>query len=291
MVPPRRQRAGDLPPRPGPLDPADRRCRRPAGQGRDLPALFGEARNVTVNPIAQPETQGYVGERFDAGPELQFLNARYYDPKLSLFTSPDWLDVTIPGVGTNRYAYAGNSPVNNSDPGGNCPSCIGAVVGALVGGLVELANDLSDGNISHSATQYAAAVGGGAVIGMTGGAAAPALLGERVAIGAATGVLATNVDSAARYGTQPGLGAQVIGAIIGGVSGCITRPAVEEKLAVGTFDLGSRGSKNTLIAQNIADSGWRREQSTHVHLLCTGIQRHLLGLPTCMSCMTLMVHF
>ncbi|PZQ45152.1 MAG: hypothetical protein DI556_23105, partial [Rhodovulum sulfidophilum] len=33
--------------------------------------------------------------------------------------SPDWLDVTLPGVGTNRFAYAGNSPVNQSDPSGN----------------------------------------------------------------------------------------------------------------------------------------------------------------------------
>ncbi|PZQ48217.1 MAG: hypothetical protein DI556_15485, partial [Rhodovulum sulfidophilum] len=64
-------------------------------------------------------SHGYIGERYDAGPELQFLNARYYDPKLSLFTSPDWLDVTLPGVGTNRFAYAGNSPVNQSDPSGN----------------------------------------------------------------------------------------------------------------------------------------------------------------------------
>lgn len=52
-------------------------------------------------------------------PSLQYLNARYYDPKLSLFTSPDWFEVTIPGVGTNRYAYAGNSPLNLSDPSGN----------------------------------------------------------------------------------------------------------------------------------------------------------------------------
>lgn len=31
----------------------------------------------------------------------------------------DWLKITDPGVGTNRFAYAGNSPVNLSDPSGN----------------------------------------------------------------------------------------------------------------------------------------------------------------------------
>ena len=41
------------------------------------------------------------------------------DPRLGLFTSPDWLDPPIPGVGTNRYAYSANDPVNLSDPNGN----------------------------------------------------------------------------------------------------------------------------------------------------------------------------
>lgn len=79
---------------------------------------FGEACDIAAGTIPA-ETKGFVGERYDASPELQFLNARYYDPQLSLFTSPDWLDIEKPGVGTNRYAYAGNSPVNNYDPDGN----------------------------------------------------------------------------------------------------------------------------------------------------------------------------
>ena len=81
---------------------------------------FGDARDAAVDaPISPAETHGYIGERYDERPQLQYLNARYCDPKLSLFTSPDWLDVTLPGVGTNRFAYAGNSPVNQSDPSGN----------------------------------------------------------------------------------------------------------------------------------------------------------------------------
>jgi hypothetical protein len=35
------------------------------------------------------------------------------------FIQPDWLDPTQPGVGTDRYAYSGNDPINNFDPGGN----------------------------------------------------------------------------------------------------------------------------------------------------------------------------
>ena len=36
------------------------------------------------------------------------------------FGQPDWWEVTKPGVGTNRYSYSFNDPVNLSDPGGNC---------------------------------------------------------------------------------------------------------------------------------------------------------------------------
>ncbi|SDG38869.1 RHS repeat-associated core domain-containing protein [Celeribacter baekdonensis] len=65
------------------------------------------------------ETKGFIGERFDADAGLQYLNARYYDPRLGLFIQPDWLDPTQPGVGTNRFAYSANDPVNLSDPNGN----------------------------------------------------------------------------------------------------------------------------------------------------------------------------
>jgi RHS repeat-associated protein len=62
---------------------------------------------------------GFIGERKDAVAGLQYLNARYYDPELAMFIQPDWWEVTRAGVGTNRYAYSGNDPVNLSDPGGN----------------------------------------------------------------------------------------------------------------------------------------------------------------------------
>jgi len=35
------------------------------------------------------------------------------------FISPDTWDPTMPGVGTNRYTYSGNDPVNKSDPNGH----------------------------------------------------------------------------------------------------------------------------------------------------------------------------
>lgn len=63
--------------------------------------------------------KGYIGERYDAETGLLYLNARYQDPRLGRFISPDDWDPTLPGVGTNRYAYAGNDPVNQSDRNGH----------------------------------------------------------------------------------------------------------------------------------------------------------------------------
>ncbi len=41
------------------------------------------------------------------------------DPLLGRFVSPDDWDPTEDGVGTNRYAYAHNDPVNKADNNGH----------------------------------------------------------------------------------------------------------------------------------------------------------------------------
>ena len=74
---------------------------------------------AAILPATPSGACGFIGERFGAGAGLQYLNARYYDPKLGMFLQPDWFEVTAAGVGTNRYAYAGGDPVNASDSGGN----------------------------------------------------------------------------------------------------------------------------------------------------------------------------
>lgn len=86
---------------------------------RSIYSPFGEEHEWVHDLTTEEESTGWIGERHDKSTGLQYLNARYYDPELGLFTSPDWWDVTIPGVGTNRYSYAFNDPVNRSDPSGN----------------------------------------------------------------------------------------------------------------------------------------------------------------------------
>jgi RHS repeat-associated protein len=77
-------------------------------------AAFGEPVPGTSLP------KGFIGERPDPETGLLNLNARPYDPVLGRFISPDDWDPTLAGVGTNRYAYAGNDPVNKADANGHC---------------------------------------------------------------------------------------------------------------------------------------------------------------------------
>ncbi|MEY9582010.1 RHS repeat-associated core domain-containing protein [Sinorhizobium fredii] len=77
-------------------------------------AAFGEPSNK-----AMTTQKNYVGERFDPETGLMYLNARYMDPTFGRFISPDDWNPTLAGVGTNRYAYAANDPVNRSDPNGH----------------------------------------------------------------------------------------------------------------------------------------------------------------------------
>jgi RHS repeat-associated protein len=74
---------------------------------------------LSGNGLLPATGKGYINERFDPETGLQYLHARYYDPLLGRFLSPDTWDPTLPGVDINRYAYAGNDPVNFMDPSGH----------------------------------------------------------------------------------------------------------------------------------------------------------------------------
>jgi RHS repeat-associated protein len=76
-------------------------------------AAFGEPKPTSSLP------KGFIGERPDVETGMLYLNFRYYDPARAQFASPDDMDPTMPGVGTNRYAYAQNDPVNKADPNGH----------------------------------------------------------------------------------------------------------------------------------------------------------------------------
>ena len=110
-------------------------------------AAYGEPTNT-----AMQTKKSYVGERFDPETGLLYLNFRYLDPADAIFKSPDTLDPNIQGVGTNRYAYAGNDPVNKSDPSGH---------------VVEV--DITEGTVEYTDPFESSGGEGGGGSGETGG--------------------------------------------------------------------------------------------------------------------------
>jgi RHS repeat-associated protein len=59
------------------------------------------------------ESRGWLEQRTDDETGLTYLHARYYDPALGLFLSPDPVQADL-----NTYRYAGGDPINFSDRSG-----------------------------------------------------------------------------------------------------------------------------------------------------------------------------
>ena len=78
-------------------------------------APFGGAISTTEQ-VSQPFR--FAGRELDTETGLYYNRARYYDPALARFISED--PIGLAG-GVNQYAYAGNDPINATDPFGLDP--------------------------------------------------------------------------------------------------------------------------------------------------------------------------
>lgn len=94
--------------------------------GNPLNQAGSAANNTTTNTLK------YTGREQDADTNLYYYRARYYDTDIGRFISEDPLRFQ---AGINFYAYVDNNPVNANDPSGMCPSCVGALYGAISGGV------------------------------------------------------------------------------------------------------------------------------------------------------------
>ncbi|MGH9242852.1 MAG: RHS repeat domain-containing protein, partial [Acidimicrobiales bacterium] len=66
-----------------------------------------------------PTDRTYTGQTADNTTGLMYYGARYYDPTLARFTSPDTITPGIGSIALNRYAYANNNPAFYTDPTGH----------------------------------------------------------------------------------------------------------------------------------------------------------------------------
>nr|WP_255609647.1 RHS repeat domain-containing protein [Methylosinus sp. Sm6] len=130
---------------------------------------FGGVQSATG---ASPSRLKYTG-REDDGAGLYYYRARYYDPAIGRFISEDPLGFDAGDV--DFYAYVGNNPVNANDPAGNCPWCIGALIGGGIDlGLQLISNGGNFSTINYTNIGVSAALG--AVGNIAGGRAAGAFL-------------------------------------------------------------------------------------------------------------------
>jgi len=86
----------------------------------------------------------YIGQEYDEETNLNYLNARYYNEGIGRFISEDpvfWeigstkdgKDVLVNPQAQNSYSYAGNNPINKSDPTGRIFGVDDATVAVIVG--------------------------------------------------------------------------------------------------------------------------------------------------------------
>jgi len=183
---------------------------------------------VTHTGTADPSHK-FTGQEEDADSELYYYGARYYDPELGRFITPDWIvqDPSDP-QSLNRYAYARNNPIKYEDPTGNkwsWGSFFKAFVAAFVAAVVTVA--------LFPVLGPAAFVVGGAVGGAIHGGLNGGLKGalEGAAMGAVAGALVGLTGPAGPYFAAALLGYGIYqaaktdswdsfaGSILGGITG------------------------------------------------------------------------
>ncbi|MCK0203251.1 hypothetical protein MWN41_09525 [Ornithobacterium rhinotracheale] len=142
--------------------------------------LFDEHRTDRTMPYL------FNGKELDSETGLYYYGARYYDPKVSLWLNVDPLMIrdevfddensTNGGVfnpmNNSVYSFSYQNPIRYIDPDGECPNCItaaaGAVVGAIIGGGLEAGMQLYE---NGKITDWKAVGGSALQGGITGGAA------------------------------------------------------------------------------------------------------------------------
>jgi RHS repeat-associated protein len=195
---------------------------------------FGEITSASTDP--DPE---FTGKQRDSESNLDNFGARYYGSALGRFMSvdPTYESEILELPQTwNRYAYVYDRPVNLTDPNGECPPCIGALIGGAIEGSVDLAVQLSNngGHISQvSWKEVGANAAGGAVTGaLAGSTGGLSLLGSAVAgdafVSVSSGVIGGTVTHALEGSgtTASDVSGDVVSSLVGGTAGRVASDLV-----------------------------------------------------------------
>ena len=78
--------------------------------------VYGPYGNGSYSKGTITTPKGYTGQYNDALTQLDYFNARYYDPVVGVFLSADTANGNLAGM--NPYAYVNGNPETHSDPTG-----------------------------------------------------------------------------------------------------------------------------------------------------------------------------
>lgn len=169
---------------------------------------------ATINPLR------YRGYYYDTETELYYLSNRYYDPKVSRFINADSTDAVLSANGLydqNLFVYCDNNPVMYADNEGDFwHIVVGAAVGGLISGVVQVATNLATGK------EWSDGVLSSVASGAIGGAVSSTSLGITAifAINALTSATSEGIDQVAS-GQKINIGAVLTEGVIGGVFGAV----------------------------------------------------------------------
>ncbi len=208
---------------------------------------------------------GFAGEYRDAETGLVYLRARYYDPATAQFLTRDPLEA----ITRQPYAYAGNNPVNNTDPlglnkcevglnplrwGGNAVDCVSKADATEVVEVVNKASGVVAAGAGICTAAGAASIIGTPVAGVCATVGAGALT---VNVGTGFALTATGNKSPGSYAVDLALagaggvarsGAQASGRFAqanmrtGGILGFLGVPTGREVLGELGYAFGWTGS-------------------------------------------------
>ena len=188
---------------------------------------------ATINPLR------YRGYYYDTETGFYYLQNRYYDPTISRFINADDPDTALSSpneiTDKNLFAYCDNNPVIRKDDGGEFWNfVVGAVGGALFGGIGQVFSNLASGK------KWTEGLGTAIVTGAASGALAASGVGIFGSIvGNATIAMAGNATNQIiknKGFKNFDVGDMLVDGVIGGIAGSVGKEGLGKHVNFGTLN-------------------------------------------------------
>jgi len=156
-----------------------------------------------INPESRATDYRFTGKELD-NTGLYYYGARYYDPEIGRFITPDsFVSNPLDPQTLNRYTYCRNNPLIYIDPSGNffVAMIIGAIIGAIIGGAVAA---VTGGDIGQGILWGAV---GGALTGGISQALGSAVYGSAEAFAGASTLAKATIYSVSAFASTAIVGA------------------------------------------------------------------------------------